>query len=69
MKIKIIRSKFIEGLKKVQSIVAGKGSLQIIQNAMLEAKEGKLSFFDIKKVYGEEQAKEYFNQMDLMDLK
>ena len=43
MKIKIIRSKFIECLKKVQNIVAGKGSLQIIQNAMLEAKEGKLS--------------------------
>ena len=43
MKIKIIRSKFIEGLKKVQNIVAGKGSLQIIQNAMLDAKDGKLS--------------------------
>lgn len=43
MKIKIIRSKFIDGLKKVQNIVAGKGSLQIIQNAMLEAKDGKLS--------------------------
>ena len=43
MKIKIIRSKFIEGLKKVQNIVAGKGSLQIIQNAMLETKDGKLS--------------------------
>ena len=43
MKIKIIRSKFIEGLKKVQNIVAGKGSLQIIQNAMLEARDGKLS--------------------------
>ena len=43
MKIKIIRSKFIEGLKKVQNIVAGKGSLQIIQNAMLEANDGKLS--------------------------
>ena len=43
MKIKIIRSKFIEGLKKVQNIVAGKGSLQIIQNAMLEAGDGKLS--------------------------
>ena len=43
MKIKIIRSKFIEGLKKVQNIVAGKGSLQIIQNAMLEASDGKLS--------------------------
>ena len=43
MKIKIIRSKFIEGLKKVQNIVAGKGSLQIIQNAMLETRDGKLS--------------------------
>ena len=43
MKIKIVRSKFIDGLKKVQNIVAGKGSLQIIQNAMLNAKEGKLS--------------------------
>ena len=43
MKIKIIRSKFIEGLKKVQNIVPGKGSLQIIQNAMLEANDGKLN--------------------------
>ena len=43
MKIKIIRSKFIDGLKKVQNIVAGKGSLQIIQNVMLDAKGGKLS--------------------------
>ncbi len=43
MKFKIIRSKFIEGLKKVQNIVAGKGSLQIIQNTMLEAKGGKLN--------------------------
>lgn len=44
MKIKIIRSKFIEGIKKVQNIVPGKGgSLQIIQNAMLEAKDGMLS--------------------------
>lgn len=43
MKIKIIRSKFLEGLKKVQNIVAGKGSLQIIQNAMIEAEDGKLN--------------------------
>ena len=43
MKIKIIRSKFIEGLKKVQNIVPGKGSLQIIQNAMLDASDGKLN--------------------------
>ena len=43
MKIKIIRSKFLEGLKKVQNIVAGQGSLQIIQNAMIEAEDGKLN--------------------------
>ena len=42
MKFKVIRSKFLEGLKKVQGIVASKGSLQIIQNVLLEAKEGKL---------------------------
>lgn len=43
MRIKIIRSKFVDGLKKVQNVVAGKGSMQIIQNAMLEAKGGKLN--------------------------
>ena len=43
MKIRIMRSRFIDGLKKVQNIVAGKGTLQIIQNVMLEAQEGKLS--------------------------
>ncbi len=42
MKFKIIRSKFLESLKRVQNIVAGKGSLQIIQNVLLEAKDGKL---------------------------
>ena len=42
MKIKIIRSKFLEGLKKVQNIVATKGSMQIIQNVLLEAKDGNL---------------------------
>jgi len=42
MKIKIIRSKFLEGLKKVQNIVASKGSLQIIQNVLLETKENQL---------------------------
>ena len=38
MKFKIIRSTFIEGLKSVQNIVAGKGSLPILQNVMIEAK-------------------------------
>ena len=42
MKIKIIRSKFLEGLKKVQNIVASKGTLQIIQNVLIEAKGGQL---------------------------
>ena len=42
MKFKIIRSKFIEGLKSVQNIVAGKGSLQILQNVLLEAKDREL---------------------------
>ena len=37
MKFKVIRSKFIEGLKSVQNIVAGKGSLPILQNVMIEA--------------------------------
>ncbi len=42
MKIKIIRSKFLDGLKKVQNIVASKGSLQIIQNVLLCAKDNQL---------------------------
>ncbi|MBO5940028.1 MAG: DNA polymerase III subunit beta [Kiritimatiellae bacterium] len=42
MKIKIIRSKFLEGLKAVQNIVAGKGSLAILQNVLLEARDGEL---------------------------
>jgi len=37
MKFKIMRSAFLEGLKAVQNIVAGKGSLPILQNVMLEA--------------------------------
>ena len=40
MKIKILRSKFIEALKAVQNIVAGRGSLPIIQNVLLETGEG-----------------------------
>ena len=42
MKFKIIRSKFIEGLKSVQNIVAGRGSLPIIQNVLLETEGGDL---------------------------
>lgn len=37
MKFKIIRSKFLEGLKSVQNIVVGKGSLPVLQNVLLEA--------------------------------
>ena len=42
MKIKIVRSKFLEGLKKVQNVVAAKGTMQIIQNVLLDAKGDKL---------------------------
>ena len=42
MKFKILRSKFIEGLKSVQNIVAGKGSLPILQNVLLEASGSEL---------------------------
>lgn len=37
MKFKIIRSKFSEGLKSVQNIVASKGSSPVLQNVLLEA--------------------------------
>lgn len=42
MKFKIIRSKFIEGLKSVQNIVAGKGSLPVLQNVLLESRDGEI---------------------------
>jgi len=38
MKFTIVRSKFIDSLKSVQSVVAGKGSLAILQNVLLEGK-------------------------------
>ncbi len=49
MKFKIVRSKFIEGLKAVQNIVGGKGSLPILQNVLIEAngKELKLTTTDL----------------------
>lgn len=43
MKFKIIRSKFLEGLKSVQNIVVGKGSLPILQNVLLEARGTELT--------------------------
>lgn len=42
MKFKIVRSKFLEGLKSVQNIVAAKGSLPILQNVLMEASENRL---------------------------
>ena len=37
MKFKILRANFLEGLKSVQNIVAGKGSSPILQNVLIEA--------------------------------
>ena len=42
MKFKIVRSRFLEGLKSVQNIVAGKGSLPILQNVLIEAEGNEL---------------------------
>lgn len=42
MKFKIVRSKFIEGLKSVQNIVVGKGAVPILQNVLLNAKDNKI---------------------------
>lgn len=42
MKFKVIRSKFLDGLKGVQNIVAGKGSLPILQNVMIRAEGGSI---------------------------
>ena len=49
MKLKIVRSRFLEGLKSVQNIVAGKGSLPILQNVLLEAngKELRMTTTDL----------------------
>ena len=43
MKFKISRSRFLEGLKGVQNIVSGKGSLPILQNVLIEAKGRELT--------------------------
>lgn len=42
MKFTIIRSKFLEGLQKVQNIVSSKHNVPILQNALLKAEDGKL---------------------------
>lgn len=42
MKFKIVRSKFLESLKRVQNIVGAKGSMMIIQNVLIEAKDNQL---------------------------
>lgn len=42
MKLKILRSKFLEGLKAVQNVVGGKGSLPVLQNVLMEAEGGSL---------------------------
>lgn len=42
MKFKIVRSKFLDSLKKVQNVVGSKGSMMILQNVLLEAREGHL---------------------------
>ena len=49
MKFKVIRSKFLEGLKSVQNIVAGKGALPILQNVLIEVsgKEMKMTTTDL----------------------
>lgn len=43
MKFRIIRSKFIDGLKTVQGIVAGKGTLPVLQNVLIEANGNELT--------------------------
>jgi len=42
MKFTILRAQFIEGLKAVQNIVAGKGTLPILQNVLIEANKGEI---------------------------
>jgi DNA polymerase-3 subunit beta len=42
MKFSIVRSKFLDGLQKVQNVVSGKGTLQILQNALIQAEDNQL---------------------------
>ena len=43
MKLTSMRSAFLDGLQTVQNVVSSKGVLQILSNALLQAKDGKLS--------------------------
>ncbi|MBP5511554.1 MAG: DNA polymerase III subunit beta [Kiritimatiellae bacterium] len=43
MKFSIVRSKLLDGLQTVQNVVTSKSTLQILQNALLAAADGKLS--------------------------
>ncbi|MDD2459615.1 MAG: DNA polymerase III subunit beta [Kiritimatiellia bacterium] len=42
MKFSIVRSKFLDGLQRIQNVVSGKGTLQILQNAMIQAEDNRL---------------------------
>lgn len=43
MKFTIARSRFLDGLKAVQNVVAGKGSLPVLQNVLIEAEGNELT--------------------------
>ncbi|NLG00690.1 MAG: DNA polymerase III subunit beta [Betaproteobacteria bacterium ADurb.Bin341] len=42
MKFSIVRSKFLDGLQRIQNVVSGKGTLQILQNAMIQTEDNRL---------------------------
>lgn len=42
MKFSIARSKFLESLQKVQNVVTGKNTLQILSNALVKVEDGKV---------------------------
>jgi len=44
MKVKITKAVLLDNLKKVQNIVPAKGSLPILQNVKMDAKDGKITF-------------------------
>lgn len=42
MKFSIVRSKFLDGLQKIQNVVSAKGALQILQNALIHGEGNQL---------------------------
>jgi len=42
MKFTILRSKFLEGLTTVQNVVSGKGTLQILSNALIHVEDNQM---------------------------